>query len=276
MYLVVGANGQLGSELKDILKEKGIYVDRDELDITDSNSINNFFKSNKNISAIINCAAYTAVDKAENDLELATKINVEGPKNLAKIGLPIVQISTDYVFDGNKNTPYTEDDKTNPKSVYGKTKLAGEEEVLKNAKTAVVIRTAWLYSNYGNNFVKTMIRLGKEKESLNVVFDQVGTPTYAADLAQVIVNILPRIKDGTKEIYHFSNEGVCSWYDFATEIMKANDLKCKVYPIESKDYPTAAARPSFSVLNKDKIKKTFNIKINHWRDGLNNCLEKIK
>ncbi len=275
MYLVVGANGQLGSELKDILKEKGIYVDRDELDITDSNSINNFFKSNKNISAIINCAAYTAVDKAENDLELATKINVEGPKNLAKIGLPIVQISTDYVFDGNKNTPYTEDDKTNPKSVYGKTKLAGEEEVLKNAKTAVVIRTAWLYSSYGNNFVKTMIRLGKEKESLNVVFDQVGTPTYAADLAQAIVNILPRIKDGTKEIYHFSNEGVCSWYDFATEIMKANDLKCKVYPIESKDYPTAAARPSFSVLNKDKIKKTFNIKINHWRDGLNNCLEKM-
>lgn len=276
MYLVVGANGQLGNELKDILKEKGIYVDRDELDITDSNSINNFFKSNKNISAIINCAAYTAVDKAENDLELATKINVEGPKNLAKIGLPIVQISTDYVFDGNKNTPYTEDDKTNPKSVYGKTKLAGEEEVLKNAKTAVVIRTAWLYSSYGNNFVKTMIRLGKEKESLNVVFDQVGTPTYAADLAQAIVNILPQIKDGTKEIYHFSNEGVCSWYDFATEIMKANDLKCKVYPIESKDYPTAAARPSFSVLNKDKIKKTFNIKINHWRDSLNNCLEKIK
>lgn len=276
MYLVAGANGQLGSELKDILKEKGIYVDKEELDITNDDSVSVFFKKNKNIKVIINCAAYTAVDKAENDLELATKINVEGPKNLAKTGLPIVQISTDYVFDGNKNTPYNEEDIANPKSIYGQTKLDGEKEVLKNAKTAVIIRTAWLYSTYGNNFVKTMIRLGKEKEFLNVVFDQVGTPTYAADLAQAIVDILPQIKDGTKEIYHFSNEGVCSWYDFSTEIMKANDLKCKVHPIESKDYPTAAKRPSFSVLNKNKIKKTFNIKINHWRDSLNNCLKKIK
>ena len=275
MYLVVGANGQLGSELKDILKEKGMYVDKDELDITNSDAVVNFFNKNKNINAIINCAAYTAVDKAENDIELATKINVEGPINLAKVGLPIVQISTDYVFNGEKNTPYIENDKTNPKSVYGKTKLAGEEEVLKNAKTTVIIRTAWLYSSYGNNFVKTMIRLGKEKESLNVVFDQVGTPTYAKDLAQAIVDILPQIKEGTKEIYHFSNEGVCSWYDFSVEIMKANNLKCKVYPIESKDYPTPAKRPSFSVLNKEKIKKTFNIKINHWRDSLNNCLKNM-
>jgi len=273
MYLVTGASGQLGSELKNMLKNNGVYLDKSDLDITDYDLVNRFFVKNKNIVAIINCAAYTAVDRAETDVELATKVNVEGAKNLAKTGLPVVQISTDYVFDGNKSTPYIESDATNPKSVYGKTKLMGEKEVLENAKTAVVIRTSWLYSKYGKNFLKTMIKLGSEKEKLDVVFDQVGTPTYAADLAKVILDLLPQIKNGTKEIYHFSNEGVCSWYDFAKEIMNLEGLKCEVRPIESKDYQTIAARPSFSVLNKNKIKQTFCVKINHWRESLEKCLK---
>lgn len=275
MYLVVGANGQLGSELKNILGDKGIYPSREELDIVDSLTVKKFFEKNKNIKVIINCAAYTSVDKAETDVENATKVNVDGVKNLALVGLPIIHVSTDYVFDGFKNTPYVESDITNPLSVYGKTKLAGEKEALNNGKTVIVIRTSWLYSSFGNNFVKTMIRLGKERESLNVVFDQVGTPTYARDLAEAIVDIIPQIKPNCKEIYHFSNEGVCSWYDFANEIMKQSGLKCKVNPIESKDYPTVARRPAFSVLNKAKIKKDFNIKINHWTESLKDYFNQL-
>ena len=275
MFLVVGANGQLGSELKLLLKDKAVFVDKDDLDITDENAVLDFAKKD-NWQAIINCAAYTAVDKAENDFELAQKINAKGPENLAKTGIPLVQISTDYVFDGTACKPYVETDATNPQSVYGKTKLEGEQAVLKYAYTAVIIRTAWLYSTFGNNFVKTMRRLGAERNQLSVVFDQAGTPTYAKDLAQAIVDILPQIKPHSKEVYHFSNEGVCSWYDFATAIMKYSDLDCEVLPIESKDYPTPAKRPNYSVLNKAKIKRDFNLKINHWTVSLKDCVEKLE
>lgn len=275
MFLVVGANGQLGNELRLLLKARACYVDREELDITDENAVEEFFSKNK-FEVIINCAAYTAVDKAESDVELATKINVEGPRYLAKTGVSIVHISTDYVFDGNNFRPYVESDEPKPSSVYGVTKLAGENAILETATTAIIIRTSWLYSVFGNNFVKTMQRLGSERESLNVVFDQVGSPTYARDLAQAIVAILPQMKNGKKEIYHFSNEGVCSWYDFATEIMKKSNLVCKVNPIEGKDYPTPAKRPFYSVLNKGKIKRDFGIKINHWDDSLEECIKTMK
>lgn len=274
MFLVTGANGQLGNELKLILQGNAVYVDRDELDITDREAVDAFVKAHS-FEAIINCAAFTAVDKAESEPELAEKINVDGPRNLALTGLPLVQVSTDYVFDGTACHPYVETDEPHPESVYGVTKLAGEKAVLENASAAVVIRTAWLYSTFGNNFVKTMRKLGAERETLNVVFDQVGTPTYAKDLAQAIVDILPQIKPGMKEVYHFSNEGVCSWYDFATAIMAQSDLNCEVLPIESKDYPTPAKRPSYSVLNKGKIKRDFNLKINHWAVSLAECVEKI-
>ena len=275
MYLVIGANGQLGNCIRLFLKDNAVYTDKDELDITDENAVKEFVKNN-NFKCIINCSAYTAVDKAENDIELATKINVDGVRNLAKTNIPLIHISTDYVFDGKNNIPYVETDETNPVSIYGKTKLEGEKEVLKYSKSAIIIRTAWLYSQFGNNFLKTMLRLGKEKESLNVVFDQVGTPTYAMDLADVIFKILQSGKyEDMKEIYHFSNEGVCSWYDFAVEIMKEANLNCKVKPIESKDYPTVAVRPSFSVLNKSKIKKDFGVEIEHWRMAMVRCLESI-
>ena len=226
--------------------------------------------------AVINCAAYTAVDNAEDEEDLAYKINVEGPKNLALTGVPLVHISTDYVFDGRSCVPYKEDDVPNPKSAYGRTKLAGEQAVLEVADTAVIIRTAWLYSEFGNNFVKTMRRLGAEKDSLNVVFDQVGTPTYAKDLAQAIVNILPQIKTGTKEVYHFSNEGVCSWYDFAVDIMKKSNLKCNILPIESSQYPTKATRPFYSVLNKAKIRAKCGVENRHWQQALQECIKNME
>ncbi len=274
MFLVVGSNGQLGNELKLLLQDKAVYVDKDELDITDKQAVQNFVNG-KNFEAIINCAAYTAVDKAESDEKLATLINVDGPRNLAETGVPLIHISTDYVFDGTNSKPYTEEDKPHPQTVYGRTKLASEQAVMKAAETAIVIRTAWLYSTFGNNFVKTMRRLGAERKSLNVVFDQVGTPTYAADLANAIVTILPQMKKGMKEIYHFSNEGVCSWYDFALAVMAQSDLDCQVMPIESKDYPTPAQRPHYSVLNKAKIKRDFGLKINNWAVSLAECVEKM-
>jgi len=275
MFLVVGANGQLGTELKNILGKRATYVDKDELDITDKNAVLKFCDVHK-FEAIINCAAYTATDKAETEIELATKINVDGPKNLALTCVPLIHISTDYVFDGKNFQPYVESDATNPQSIYGKTKAQAEHEVLKIANTAIIIRTSWMYSPYGNNFVKSMQKLGAEKESLNVVFDQIGTPTYAADLAQAIVDILPQIKPKMKEIYHFSNEGVASWYDFAVRIMELSNLKCTVNPIMRKDYPTPAKRPFYSVLNKSKIKADFGIKINHWEKSLQICIERIK
>ena len=274
MFLVTGCKGQLGTALQSLLKDKAVYVDRDELDLTDEEAVKKYLTENS-FERIINCAAYTAVDRAEGDVENAHKVNALAPLYLAKYGKHIVHISTDYVFDGTNHKPYTEEDKTNPVSVYGKTKREGEINVLNNAESAIIIRTAWLYSPHGGNFVKTMRKLGEQKESLNVVFDQVGTPTNAYDLAEAIVAALPQIKKDEKEIYHFTDEGVCSWYDFATEIMDMSKLPCKVYPIESKDYPTPAARPHYSVLNKAKIKQRFNINIPHWKEGLAKCLKQF-
>ena len=273
MYLITGCNGQLGTELKKRIPD-AICADVDMLDITDSAAVQKFVREN-NVDLIINCAAYTAVDRAEDDIELATKINVDGPRNLAKTGARIIHISTDYVFDGMGHVPYSPDDETNPISVYGKTKRAGELAVLNNASVAVVIRTAWLYSPYGNNFVKTMRRLGAEKESINVVSDQIGTPTYAGDLADAIVQIIPQMTRENSGVYHFTNMGVCSWYDFASEIMEMSGLKCAVNPIKSSDYPTRAVRPFYSVLDKSKIQNVFNIKIQHWKKGLEKCLKQF-
>ena len=274
MYLITGCKGQLGTELSKLLPD-AICADVDVLDITDENAVQNFVRNN-NIDVIINCAAYTAVDKAESDIELATKINVQGPRNLAKTGAKIIHISTDYVFDGTGHIPYTPDEETNPVSVYGKTKRAGEIAVLENNSVAVVIRTAWLYSPYGNNFVKTMRRLGAEKTEINVVADQIGTPTYAADLAEAIVKIIPQMNAKNSGIYHFTNEGVCSWYDFANEIMDLSNLNCVVNPIKSSQYPTPAARPFYSVLDKDKIKSVFGINIKHWKIGLKKCIYELE
>lgn len=273
MFLITGSKGQLGTELSKLLPE-AVLTDVADLDITDETAVKNFVSAHQ-IDTIINCAAYTAVDKAEEDEMSAAKINIDGPRNLALSGAKIVHISTDYVFDGLAHKPYRPEDKANPVSVYGKTKLAGEQEVLKYAKEAVIIRTAWLYSPYGNNFVKTMRRLGAEKENLNVVADQIGTPTYAADLAAAIVQILPQISTENKGIYHFTNEGVCSWYDFARKIMELSGLNCKVNPIPSEAYPTKAKRPFYSVLDKSKIKQTFNIEIEHWEEGLKQCLKQL-
>lgn len=272
--LVTGANGQLGTELKKLLPD-AVFTDVAELDITNLEAVKHFV-TNNNIETIINCAAYTAVDKAEDDVETATKINVIGPENLAKTGCKVIHVSTDYVFEGHGHKPYEPTDETKPISVYGKTKRAGELAVLENASSAIIIRTAWLYSPYGNNFVKTMQRLGAEKESLNVVTDQVGTPTYAADLAKAIVTIIPQVKEGQKGVYHFTNEGVCSWYDFARKIMELSELNCSVNPIPSSAYPTKAARPFYSVLSKETIKNDFGIKITHWEDGLKRCLKEME
>ncbi len=269
--LVTGCNGQLGNEIKLLLSD-AMYTDADTLDITDETAVSSFVKEN-DIDTIINCAAYTAVDKAEDDVDLAKDINEKGPENLAKTGCKIIHISTDYVFDGSNCRPYTPDDKTNPISVYGKTKLNGENAVAKFAKEYVIIRTAWLYSSFGNNFVKTMRRLGSERETLNVVCDQTGTPTYARDLAEAIVKILPQLNEANSGVYHFSNEGTCSWYDFAVEIMSLSNLNCKVSPILSAEYPTKAVRPFYSVLDKSKLKKTFNISIPHWKESLIKCLK---
>lgn len=272
--LITGANGQLGRELSSMLPG-AILTDKDDLDITNENVVKYWVDKN-HIDTIVNCAAYTAVDKAEEDVKLATKINVDGPRNLAKSGAKIIHISTDYVFDGTSHMPYQPWEATHPVSVYGRTKLAGEMAVLDNAKNpAIIIRTAWLYSPYGNNFVKTMRRLGTEK-TVSVVSDQIGTPTYAYDLADAIVQILPQMTMQNRGVYHFTNEGVCSWYDFAHEIMKMSDLKCEVIPIPSSAYPTRAKRPFYSVLDKTKIKNTFGIKINHWTTALQDCLQRMK
>lgn len=271
--LITGANSQLGTELKKILSN-AVYTDVTDLDITDSRAVDTYIKAN-NITTIINCAAYTAVDNAEDNASAAYKVNVIGVENLAKTGCKIIHISTDYVFDGQGHKPYAPEDNPAPLSVYGQSKLEGEKAVLDNASTAVIIRTAWMYSIYGNNFVKTMRRLGKEKDSINVITDQIGSPTYAADLAEAIVAILPQMNKRNKGIYHYTNEGVCSWYDFACAIMELSRFACHVHPIPSSAYPTKAARPFYSVLDKSKIKKTFNIKIPHWRESLKQCLKQF-
>ncbi|NCO02147.1 MAG: dTDP-4-dehydrorhamnose reductase [Epsilonproteobacteria bacterium] len=280
--LVTGSNGQLGSEIEELSKEykyNFYFTDRTTLDISNPHAITEFIISN-NINTIINCAAYTAVDKAESDAEMADTINHLAVKHLAEISkeknIQLIHISTDYVFNGKNHMPYIETDETNPNGVYGKTKLDGEKAMIEiNPKNSIIIRTSWVYSSYGANFVKTMLRLGKEKESLGVIFDQVGTPTYARDLAQAILEIIPKISSDKVEIYNYSNEGVLSWYDFAKEIMQMAKLNCEINPIETKEYPTPAQRPHYSLLNKSKIKKAFNLTIPYYKDSLNECLIKM-
>ena len=280
--LVTGSNGQVGSEIRELSSEyeyKFFFTDRNSIDITCKDSIRDFCKINS-INVIINCAAYTAVDKAEIDVENADIGNRKTVKKLAlvsqELNIKLIHISTDYVFDGKNFKPYCEEFQTNPQSIYGKTKLDGENEMRDiNPKNSIIIRTSWVYSYYGNNFVKTMLRLGKEKEELGVIFDQIGTPTYAKDLAKIILDIVPQIDNQKVEIYNYSNEGVLSWYDFAKEIMKMAKLNCKVKAIETYQYPTPAKRPHFSLLNKSKIKQKFNIEIPYWKDGLDDCLKRL-
>lgn len=283
--LVTGSKGQLGNELQELAKQTihtWHFTDVAELDICNPIAIAGFM-SEHTCDFVINCAAYTAVDKAETDTTSVYAINTDAPKNLAqachKHNAYFIHISTDYVFDGTKHTPYVETDDTNPQSIYGASKLHGENKALQNHTNTCIIRTSWLYSSFGNNFVKTMIRLGKERDSLNVIFDQIGTPTYARDLAQSIIHIIDTTTKNSNSfvpgIYHFSNEGVCSWYDFAKEIHDLTKVTCNVFPIETKDYPTPAKRPHYSVLNKQKIKTTYNISIPHWKESLKECLKII-
>ncbi|MDO9276322.1 MAG: dTDP-4-dehydrorhamnose reductase [Lutibacter sp.] len=282
--LVTGANGQLGSEIRELEtsypQHHFFFTDLATLDITDKKAIDLFIRENK-ITAIINCAAYTAVDKAESEPKLADKINRLAVQYLAEAAkvydCKFIHISTDYVFDGTNHKPYTETDKPNPQSVYGSTKLAGELALQKiDPCNSIIIRTSWVYSSFGNNFVKTMLRLGNEKEELGVIFDQIGTPTFAGDLAKVILEILPKIKNEEVEIFHYTNEGVCSWYDFAKAIFEFTNINCSVKPISTAQYPTAAARPHYSLLDKSKIKENFNVDIPYWKGSLKICLQKIK
>ena len=277
--LITGCNGQLGNEMQLLEKEnpQHTYFNTDvaELDITDQKAIEKFVSENA-IDGIVNCAAYTAVDKAEENQNLCMKLNATAPDYLAqtieKRGGWMIQISTDYVFDGTNHKPYTEADSVCPNSTYGRTKLAGEQAVMAGCKKSMIIRTAWLYSTFGNNFVKTMIRLGKEKPELGVIFDQIGTPTYARDLA---VAIFAAINQGiVPGIYHFSNEGVISWYDFTKAIHRiAGITTCRVRPLHTEEYPTPANRPHYSVLDKTKIKQTYGIEIPYWEESLVECVK---
>jgi len=280
--LITGCNGQLGNEMQLLEKEnpQHTYFNTDvaELDITDQTAVERFVGEHE-IDGIVNCAAYTAVDKAEANEALCQKLNAEAPAYLAHAvgqrGGWMIQISTDYVFDGTKHTPYTEDDDTCPNSVYGRTKLVGELNVQKLCERSMIIRTAWLYSTFGNNFVKTMIRLGREKPELGVIFDQIGTPTYARDLA---VAIMTAVNEGiVPGIYHFSNEGVISWYDFTKAIHRIAGIKdCKVRPLHTSEYPTPANRPHYSVLDKTRIKTVYGIEIPYWEESLEECVGKLK
>lgn len=281
--LITGANGQLGHEMKNVLEENmpgiTLYTDIAELDLTDAKAVEKYVIDN-DITHIVNCAAYTNVDKAEEDKLLCTSINVNAVKNLAiaadQNGAKIIHISTDYVFDGKSCKPYSESDKVNPISQYGTTKRQGETSLLALAPESIIIRTAWLYSPYGKNFVKTMLELGASRKELRVVCDQIGTPTYARDLAEAIYAILSS-HQWIPGIYHFTDEGACSWYDFTKAIMRIAGLKdCKVYPIPSEDYPTAAARPYYSVLNRSRIKMTYDIEIPHWEESLQACIKRLK
>lgn len=276
--LVTGANGQLGNEMRVLSAENSrhtyFFTDVQELDICDEHAVKAYVNDNE-IDVIVNCAAYTAVDNAEDNPELCDRLNNIAPGYLARAiqerGGAMIQISTDYVFDGTAHIPYTEEEPTCPNSVYGSTKLAGEQNVLEHCERAMVIRTAWLYSVYGNNFVKTMIRLGKERESLGVIFDQIGTPTYANDLARAIYAAIN--KGVVRGIYHFSNEGVCSWYDFTIAIHRLATINsCRVKPLHTAEYSTKAVRPHYSVLDKTKIKNTFDIEIPHWEESLKRCI----
>ena len=279
--LITGCNGQLGNEIQllqaQYAQHTWLNTDVNELDITDKAAIERFVEANE-IDGIVNCAAYTAVDKAESAPQLARKLNADAPAYLAeavaKRGGWMVQVSTDYVFNGTKHTPYVETDEPCPNSVYGQTKLEGEQAVSKLCPNAMIIRTAWLYSEFGNNFVKTMIRLGREREQLGVIFDQVGTPTYAHDLATAIMTAIDKgIKPG---VYHFSNEGVTSWYDFTKSIHRLAGINtCQVSPLHTAEYPTPACRPAYSVLDKTKIKDVYGIEIPHWEESLAKCIAKL-
>lgn len=281
--LVTGSKGQLGSEIAAIASQfpayNFVFTDVNELDLTRSKEVEAFFNEN-NITICINCAAYTAVDKAEDDRELAMLINYKSVENLSNVcntnNTLLIQISTDYIFNGKQYRPYLETDVPDPDSYYGLTKLKGEQAVLEIANKAIVIRTSWLYSSYGNNFVKTMIKLGREKDELGVVVDQVGTPTYAADLAVTIMTIINKTRNNPiKEIYNYSNEGAISWYDFAKEVMNHANINCRIKAIESKDFPAKANRPYYSVLNKAKIKNDFQIEVPYWLDSLKVMISKL-
>lgn len=279
--LVTGANGQLGNEMRVVSAEQSTvkyhFTDVAELDICDQEAIERFVVDHA-IDCIVNCAAYTNVNKAEEDTELCDKLNHQAPANLARVadkhGAALIHVSTDYVFNGQHYKPYSEDDATCPNSVYGATKLAGEEAIISLCSNSIIIRTAWLYSTFGNNFVKTMLRLGVERAELGVVFDQVGTPTYARDLARAIQCII--IKGVVPGIYHYSNEGVCSWYDFTKMIFAIGGITtCALKPLHTDEYPTPAARPHYSVLDKTKIKQTYDVEVPYWVDSLRECIEQL-
>lgn len=284
IILITGSEGQLGSEIRKASEAypgyQFLFIDKGNVDLTDESEFRKY-ASNYKISYLINCAAFTAVDLAEKDIEIATRVNEFVPKMLAgyckENGIRMMHVSTDYVFDGNGNRPIDESDSPNPLSVYGLTKLNGEKSITEILNNAYIIRTAWVYSVYGKNFVKTMLTLGKQRSELNVVFDQVGSPTSAADLASVLLTIIQRIEHGidVPGIYHYTNEGVVSWYDFAVQIMKLSGLNCRINPILSHEYPTPAKRPAFSVLNKLKIKQTFEIHIPHWIESLEKTIKEL-
>lgn len=281
--LITGANGQLGNEMRVIAKSNTqhefVFTDVQELNICDKDAVNAFFKEG-HFDFVVNCAAYTAVTNAEKDFDKSLALNRDAVRNIgeaaAENGAKVIHISTDYVFDGTAHTPYTEDMPVNPQSVYGKTKYEGEAALTQSGCDYVIIRTAWLYSSFGNNFVKTMIKLGKTRDKLTVIFDQIGSPTYAADLAKAIMTIINSEKFVTGT-YHFSNEGVCSWYDFAKAIHRLYGLhNCDVQPLETKLYPDETPRPAYSVLNKAKIKNTYKVSIPHWYESLEKCIRILK
>jgi len=279
--LVTGGNGQLATCIKDVVSSHPeiifIYTDYKELDICDLNSVEAYFKQTGDISYCINCAAYTAVDKAEEDKEKAYQINADGAKNLAiackNNNTVLIHVSTDFVFEGNENVPYIETDITEPISVYGNSKLKGEQEIEHVLDNYFIFRTSWLYSEHGNNFMKTMLRLSESRKELSVVGDQIGTPTYAGDLAKVIVSVITT-KSNNYGLYHYSNDGAISWFDFAQEIFKLSNISINLTSISTEEYPTLAARPKYSVLDKNKIKNTFKLEIPNWKDSLKNVLLK--
>ena len=277
--LITGANGQLGHEMRNVLngddRFEAIFTDVAELDICDAEAVNRAVADNR-VDYIVNCAAYTQVDKAEDNVELCRKINATAVENLARAaaacGARMIHVSTDYVFNGRGYRPYTEEMTPDPQSVYGSTKLEGEQALMRLCPQSAIIRTAWLYSPYGNNFVKTMMRLGTERDELSVVADQIGTPTCAADLARAILAVLTA-ETFVPGIYHFSDEGACSWYDFTVAIHRLAGITCRVKPIRSDEYPSRAHRPFYSVLDKSKIKQTYGITIPHWYESLSHCIE---
>ena len=287
--LVIGASGQLGKSINSLVRKKYltdsfVFVTRDQLDLSSFEKIQNYFNTQK-FDLIINCAAYTKVDKAENDQHQANLINHLAVKKMAEIAnnlnIKLIHISTDFVFDGLKNLPYLETDNASPLNVYGKTKLAGEDAILSIMKfNAIIIRTSWVYSEYGNNFVDTILNLINNRNELNIVSDQIGSPTYVGDLAQVILSIIKSDNwlglDRETEIYHFSNNGACSWYEFAKEIAHISGSKCSINPIKTEDYQLAAKRPKHVVLNKEKISKEFNLKLIFWKDSLKKCMKHIQ